>query len=127
MSTNPVSGSAGTHEPDNLIAGEFPVAVVDGTLSQVADTVYPRGTILGRKDDGEWAISTGGATADGSEVPRGVLLVDVDVSGGDVVAPIARTGDFNERAVNIGDDHTADAIREGLADRNIYLRTTVSA
>lgn len=127
MSINPKSESAGSYDPDNLVAGEFPQAVVDGTISEAAETVYSRGTILGRKSDGEWTISTGGATDDGSEVPRGVLLVDVDVSETDVVAPIARTGDFNERAVTIGDDHTADSIREDLADRNIYLRTTISA
>jgi hypothetical protein len=127
MSIKPMSGEAGTHEPDNLIAGEFPIAVVDGVISEGEGNVFSRGTILGRKGDGEWTISTGGATDDGSEVPRGVLLVDVDASDDDIVAPIARTGDFNERAVTIGDDHTADGIREGLADLNIYLRTTVSA
>jgi hypothetical protein len=39
MSINPKSESAGSYEPDNLVAGEFPQAVVDGTISEAAETV----------------------------------------------------------------------------------------
>lgn len=125
MSINPQSGPAGQYTPDNLHAGEFPVASVDGVILEGQN--IERGAVLGRiTASGKWRLSLS-ASDDGSQVPRAIALNAVDATEADKVGPIARTGDFNANAVILGAGHTVASVREGLADQNIYLRSTVSA
>jgi hypothetical protein len=63
------------------------------------------------------------AAGDGSEVPRGILLEDLDTTT--LVAPktfnMAVEGYFNETALVLGAGHTVDTVRLALRDAGIYL------
>ncbi len=61
------------------------------------------------------------AAGDGSEVPRAVLLEDIDTTSGDKTFNVAVEGYFNETALVFGAGHTADSVRVPLLDKGIYL------
>lgn len=52
-----------------------------------------------------------------------ILAQDVDATFADVYIK----GEFNERALTLGAGHTADSIRDALADLDIILRGSVAA
>lgn len=113
----------GTFTDDNLHAGDFPIRTRKVTL--VAGT-YVRGALLGQ-------ITTGGkynlslsAASDGSQTPKAVLAEDL-VLAADGDAIIYISGDFNQHVMTFGTGHTADSVREGLRDLNIYLHKPVVA
>lgn len=119
------SFSSATRAHDNLLAGDFPR--VEETVTILSGETRSRGDLLGKVTaSGKWVLSLA-AASDGSEVPRAILLEDVDASGGDKDGPVARTGEFNEAAVTFGTGHTVASTREGLAEKSIYLKTTVPA
>lgn len=115
----------GTLSVDNLGGGDFPRATDDIVLSG-GQGVLARGTVLGViTASGEAVVSTAGAT-DGSEDPKYILAETTDTSGGDVVAPIYKSGSFNEREITLGAGHTIASVRDALELRGIYLRSTVA-
>lgn len=61
------------------------------------------------------------AAGDGSETPRGILLEDLDTTGGEQTFNMAVEGYFNETALVFGTGHTADTVRVPLRDAGIYL------
>lgn len=115
----------GAYTPDSLHAGDFPIRTRKVTL--VSGQNLQRGALLG-------IITTGGkytlslsASSDGSQTPKAILAEDVDASGGDKDAVVYIAGDFNETAITYGTAHTADTVREGLRDQNIYLHKPIDA
>jgi hypothetical protein len=117
--------SEGTYTPDSLHAGDFPIRTRKVTL--VSGQNLQRGALLG-------VITTGGkytlslsASADGSQTPKAILAEDVNASAGDADAVVYIAGDFNETAITYGTGHTADSVREGLRDLNIYLHKPIDA
>ena len=125
MDPTPKSESAGTYTPDNLIAGDFPLVTVQVTIASGAGA-QPRGAVLGKVTATGKYIRSLSAASDGSETPRAILAQDVDATSGDVVATAYIKGEFNERALTIGTGHTADSIRDALADKGIILRKSVA-
>lgn len=67
------------------------------------------------------------AAVDGSARARRVLAVDVDTTGGAKEALVYMTGVFNVNKLIFGTGHTADTVREDLADVGIQIRNTVRA
>ena len=117
-----------TYTPKDLIAGGFPVArdIAEIPISYTSGGLL-EGTVLGRNStDGTYRPSLA-ASNDGSQTPSAILLDNVaDMSTMTVsysYAPVAFTGEFNEDALTIGTGHTAASIRNGLRDKNIYLKT----
>ncbi|MEA1674093.1 head decoration protein [Nitrospirillum sp. BR 11163] len=67
------------------------------------------------------------AATDGSQVPNCVLAEDADATGGDTLAPVYLTGDFNAAAVTLGAGHTVASVSAGLRTQGIFLTGTIPA
>jgi hypothetical protein len=114
-----------SYTPDRLHAGDFPIRTLDVTIASGQN--LGRGALLGKiTASGKYVLSLA-AAADGSEVASAILAEDVDASGGDKPGIVYVSGDFNENAITYGTGHTADSVRAGLRDLNIYLHKPVSA
>ena len=60
-------------------------------------------------------------------MPKAILAQDADATGGDVLAPVFFTGEFNEDALVLGAAHTLASIRDGLRQMGIFLKKIVAA
>lgn len=117
----------GTFTPDVLLAGDAERVTEAGIL--ISGQNLPRGAVLGRiTASKKWTLSLS-ASSDGSEVPRAILAVATDASGGDKKTSLFRKGEFNEDAVTFGTAHskTAIATLNALNDRGIFLKSIVGA
>jgi len=90
----------GTAAHDNLFAGEFPI--VRGWVTIADNQVLTRGAVLGIITSGGEAFLLDDTAQDGSETFHSVLLEDVTTSGATQVAPVAKTGEFNEDELSFG-------------------------
>ncbi len=108
----------GERGQDNLIAGLFPRALTMGVKVAAGEGLLKRGTILAAKDDGIYVIcGKKVTTGEGDSVqttvysdPGAILASDVDASGSSAVTAVAyRSGNFNPRAVIVGEDYTLTA------------------
>lgn len=125
MSMKPHFETEGIYTPDNLVVGGCPTFTQDETVELGQNLV--RGAVVGKVDaTGEVKLSVAGAI-DGSEVPYGIMAIDVDATIAATVAPVYISGAFNRRQLTIGAGHTWESIRDGLRDRGIFLRETVHA
>lgn len=114
-----------SYEPDRLYTGSN-IGRVTQDVTILTGQVLTRGAVLGKiTASGKYILSLSGAV-DGSEVPVVILADDVDATAADKRAPVYLSGEFNEAALTIGAAHTADSIREGLRDLNIYLKQAVA-
>ncbi len=117
--------SSESYTPDQLHAGDFPIRTLDVTIASGQNLT--RGALLGKiTASGKYVLSLA-AAADGSQTPVAILAEDVDATGGDKSGIVYVSGDFNENAITYGTGHTADSVRAGLRDLNIYLHKPVSA
>ena len=128
MINDPVAGGftdQGSLTPDNLFAGDLPRATKMVTITGAAALL--KGTVLGRITASDKYLKSLSAAGDGSQVPKAILGADADASGGDVLAPIYFTGEFNEDALTLGAAHTLASIRDGLRQMGIFLKKIVPA
>ena len=65
--------------------------------------------------------------ADGSQVPKAILVDDVDASTGPVTAGAYLTGEYNARAVLYDASWTVALLRDALRPFAIFLKASVSA
>jgi|DewCreStandDraft_5_1066085.scaffolds.fasta_scaffold00555_27 hypothetical protein len=113
-----------SYTPDRLHAGDFPIRTLDVTIASGQNLV--RGALLGKiTASGKYVLSLA-AAIDGSQTPVAILAEDVDATGGDKSGIVYISGDFSETAITYGTGHTADSVRAGLRDLNIYLHKPVS-
>lgn len=113
------------YQPGGLIAGDYPVAHRYVTIASGQE--IERGAVLGRiTADDKYVLSLASAEDD-SEVPAAVAAVDVDASGGDVVAPVFFSGEFAADQLVFGAGHDAESVEEAfrLAGLPIFVRTRV--
>lgn len=128
MINDPVAGGftdQGSLTPDNLFAGDLPRSTKMITIASSA--ALTKGTVLGRITASDKYLKSLSAAADGSQVPKAILAADADASGGDVLAPIYFTGEFNEDALVLGTAHTIASIRDGLRQMGIILKKILAA
>lgn len=110
--------------PDQLIAGDLKIVTKDVVIASSAALL--RGAVLGKVTaTGKYKLSAS-AAGDGSEVPRAILINDVDASGGDVAGSIYQTGEFNAGCLSFGTGHSAASVEDALNDAGIYLKTAIS-
>jgi hypothetical protein len=115
----------GTYTPDSLHAGDFPIRTAKVTVITGQNLV--RGALLGKiTASGKVNLSLS-AAGDGSQTPYAILAEDIDATAEDKEAVAYISGDFNADAITYGAGHTADSVKDGLRDVNIYLHTPISA
>ena len=118
--------SQGEYQPQDLIAGDFPLKAE--SLLIEAGQVLKRGSLLGKKDSGKWVLSAlektdGSLVEDGSEIPTRILAEDIDTSkGNDRLSIGYLTGSFLKSAVTLGRGHSLESIKDQLEIRSIYLQ-----
>jgi hypothetical protein len=109
------TGGGGSVTVDDGVKG----ALVDGSTNFILgdgfDITVPAGT--------GYATLSAAAAEDGSDKPMGILLEEVDCTGGAKNCPLAIEGYFNEDALVFGSGHTADTVRLALRDAGIHIRT----
>lgn len=116
----------GTHTPDELIAGDYPV--VTDIITVLSGENLARGTVLGRiSASGKHVIVNSAGTDDGRRAPVAILAEACDASGGDKQALVYLSGAFNEGKCVFGGTDTAATHRAALRDLNIYLKKSVPA
>lgn len=114
--------NAGSITPQELIAGDYPIARKNVTLKGGA--AYVRGTVLQEgttTDVGKFSAVTTDANA------AFILLEDRDATAGDLTAVVAMTGEFNKHALTLGVGATLAGITAALEAKNIYIRDAVRA
>ena len=107
--------------PEDFITGNTPIQTIDVIVKSGAGVV-PKRSVLGVIDADGKAILSLSAAIDGSELPRYVLVYEVDATAQDVNAQAYAAGCFNPDLLNIGTAHTAASIKEDLRDRGILLK-----
>lgn len=83
--------------------------------------VLKAGSVLGFITASGLAKLSASAAGDGSQVPKAILLEDLDTTDGVKTFTIAVEGFFNETALVLGAGHTIDSVRVALRDAGIYL------
>lgn len=112
-----------TYNYDQLLAGSSPV--VSRSVILLSGENRSRGALLGKVTaSGKYKLSLAGAI-DGSEAPDAILGKDTDASAGDQETIIYLSGEYNEESLTYGTGHTKDSVRDGLRDKNIYLKAPV--
>lgn len=119
----------GTYNPDHLydrfdVRPKVTIAEGQGTLL--------RGSALGKVTDdedpdfGKWKLSLA-AAEDGSEVIRGILLYDVNASGGDAEGIVGQIGRCNGGSVIFGTGHSLASAFDDCQSRGIIFETVIGA
>lgn len=117
--------SSETFTPDLLIAGDHPIRTVEVTVVSGQNLV--RGALLGKITTGGKVNLSLSAASDGSQVPFGILMENVDATSGDKKGMAYIAGDFNANAMVFGTAHTAASVRDALSAKSIYIVTPVPA
>lgn len=114
-----------TFTPDNLFAGNvFPIVTDKGTITGAS---LVRGTVLGQITVGGKLVAVDSTKADGSQTVYAILAEDTDASGGDKIAPVYLTGEFNEASLTFGGTDTAADHKGDARTLSIFFKTAVSA
>lgn len=101
-----------TYTPPNLIAGDYPLVTEPEVIASGQDLA--KGALLGRVTaSGKLVLSASGAS-DGSETPIAVLTSALDTSGGDIEAPVYKTGIFHYSGLQVGSGWTKASLRAKL-------------
>lgn len=112
-------GPVGESQHDSLLAGdELPFLTKSVTVAK--GQRLKRGSVLGLDKAGKARLSAKGAT-DGSQVPRYVLVTDLNAGGADLQAVVYKMGVFNKASLIFGADTKADDFELALEDRNIHF------
>jgi hypothetical protein len=104
--------------------GHINLTISDGATDFVVGDTFT----VAVSGSGKW-IKSLAAAVDGSQDGTGILAHDCDASAGDKLAPIYTGGpaEINQRALTFGTGHTAGTVKDTLAARGLYLRSSVKA
>lgn len=111
---------------DNLFAGtQVQPVVADEVLLASGQGVLLRGSVLGKKADGQYVLVD---SAGDAKEPDAILAETTDTGEDDPVpAPGYFTGEYNERALIFGGSDDADAHRAAARAKGIFFKDTVPA
>lgn len=103
--------------------GHFQIDIADGAADWIigdsVDVVIAAGS-------GKYVKSLSTAV-DGSQTPVGIMAEDCDASAADKKSNLYIAGKFNQRALTYGASHTFASVKEGLREKNIWLRDSIAA
>lgn len=117
--------TSGEKEFDNFVLGNFPIKTFNATI--LTNQVLVRGTLLGKISSGGKLKALSSLSGDGSQNPYAILIEDIDTTGGDKVAKVYVSGDFNAAEVVLvySSDEIATYI-DACRDLGIYLQDIVT-
>jgi len=105
-------------QPPRFASPNPNVLTVQVTVAQ--GQVLEAGSVLGRLGSGQVALSLA-AAENGSEVPRFVLVDDVDATAGAVKTLAYSAGHFDRRFLKFGAGHTAANAYDALRAVGIHI------
>jgi hypothetical protein len=120
------SANSELYQPDQLIAGRFPIETDQGVVIQTGQGVLARGTVLGQITATGKYLKSVKTAVDGSQTPRGILADQVDTTAGDVNGAVYLTGEFNGNALVFDASWTLVTLKPAAAANDIFVRTALS-
>lgn len=112
-----------THNPDNLIAGSFPVKTGEGTLL-AGQGLLKRGSVLGVVTASGLLKLCNSLSNDGSQTPNCILAQDTLVLESNVPhVPIYLSGDFESSSLIFGGTDTVNTHQNTMRSLNMYTST----
>lgn len=106
--------------PDQLIAGN-PQLLYSIPITVLSGQVLKRGALLGKITASSKYVLSLSAASDGSQTPAGILVDDVDATGGDKAGLLYIRGDFIDKSIILGASHTLTSVAAALRDMGIFL------
>ena len=113
----------GKHEPDGLIAGDFPTEAQEITIADPAE--FRRGDVLGIvAGTGRYVLADSSAS-DGSQGAAGIACDDVAVAdGASAVSNMFVKGDFSYGRLRFGGDGSPDPHLRRMTEIGLIVRKT---
>lgn len=121
----PWVGTVGRSEHDTLLGGDQ-LPFLTKTVTVAKGQRLKRGSVVGLDKDGKARLSAKGST-DGSQLPRYVLVTDLNTTGAELQGVVYKMGVFNKAALTFGADTKADDFELALEDRNIHFIENIQA
>lgn len=116
-----------TFMPDQLLSGPLQVVTDTVTVLTGAAAIYKRGTVLGVVTaSGKYTLSVATA-ADGSQVPKAILVDDVNATAADVLAGVYLMAEVNQSRIIFDPSWTLVTLKTALRPFGIFLRDSVKA
>ena len=114
----------GTFTPDLLHAGDHPIEQKGVTLK--TSLTLSRGTLVYLKNgESEYEAYEGGTITTASLL--GILVDDVDTTGGAASVAVYIAGDFNTSGITVATGGSLATVRDRLATQSLYLHDSVAA
>jgi hypothetical protein len=114
-----------TYIPDQLIAGDLKLVTTNGTITGAA--AFVRGTVMGQiTASGKWTAYASGAS-DGSQNAAGILVDNIDTTGGDGTCGIYLMGEFNGNCTTPLGSALSAAALAALRTAGIFIKTPMPA
>ncbi|MDD3466018.1 MAG: head decoration protein [Campylobacterales bacterium] len=104
------SSDVGNKTPDNLVMSED--FMTKGVTIASGEGEIARGTIMARVTASRKYVVCDVAASDGSEIPRGILVRDVDATSSDEPSSIYTFGKFDKNSISNYTDALADKLQE---------------
>lgn len=112
--------------PDALFAGSD-MPRIKRVVTILTGAVHVRGEVLGQITASGKYILALSAAVDGSDAPKAILAQDIDTTGGDQLAQVYLTGEFNQDALTFGAGTTIANSLNALRAFCIFLKKVVAA
>ena len=107
---------------DNLIAGNHKLVTADVLIEDGQNVV--RGELMGQIALSEKFVTSLPTASDGSEIPRAIMITDVDAFGQDVRAGVYLSGEFSESEI-VFNGNITDIVRGLLGIKGIFLKPSL--
>ena len=123
MATEKYLAGSGTDSftPSDWVTGNMPITTVTVTIPS-GDGVVAARSVLGIVTATGVATLSLSAAGDGSQVPKYILVEEVDATSADVESQVYDTGCFNPDLLVFGTGHDADSVKEPLRAHGIQLK-----
>jgi len=115
---------AETYSPDNLIAGDFPIATDEVTI--LTGLTLARGAVLGKITASGKYKACDTSLSDGAETPEAVLAEAIVTTADTGNVPVYLTGAFNIDALSFGGTTSAADTKAGMRNKSMFQKAPVA-
>ena len=114
----------GTYNEDGLQIGGLEFITEEGTILSGESVV--RGEVVGKVTASGKYIPCDHTVSDGSQIPRGIMVMAIDASAADVTGVFYTHGQFDSDKLTFGGTSDIDDLKDALKDANLYTKDLVS-